>query len=105
MQRGGVEFTDHTGAAPAVDTVALESVVLRLADRIEPLDLEAIKVTAFSELAKRQADKRSTVTRRLHEMLAEYEDAEAEALAAAARKLEEAEAERQEKATKKLERK
>jgi hypothetical protein len=99
-----VELIDHAGAVPAV-TVALESVVWRLADRIEPLDLEAIKATAFSEPAKRQAEERSTETHRLHEMLAEYEDAEAATLVAAERNLQEKEAERQEKTAKKLERK
>jgi hypothetical protein len=104
VQRGSVELIDHAGAVPAV-TVTLESVVSWLADRIEPLDLEAINATAFSELAKRQAEARAAETRHLHEILAEHDAAEAAAQAAAVRMFEEAEAKRQEKATKKAERK
>ena len=94
VQRGSVELIDHAGAVPAV-TVALESVVSRLADRIEPLDLEAINATAFSELAKRQAEARAAETRHLHEILAEHDAAEAAAQATAVRMFEEAETKRQ----------
>jgi len=67
------------------------------------LDFEAINATAFSELAKRQAEARAAETRHLHEILAEHDAAEAAAQAAAVRMFEEAEAKRQEKA--KVERK
>jgi len=39
--------------------------------------LEAINATAFSELAKRQAEARAAETRHLHEMLEEHDVAEA----------------------------
>jgi hypothetical protein len=63
------------------------------------LDFEAINATAFSELAKRQAEARAAETRHLHEILAEHDAAEAAPQAAAVRMFEEAEAKRQEKAT------